>query len=241
MPERTITGDPHLAKVLEKQMRNWEIARSQSRAPCDAEQPLRDFITISNICGAGGKTLATALGERLGWPVFDRQLITEMARNDESRALLYRSMDERDLGWLENTCRAFMESSFNRNDYFRKLTETVLCVVRKSPAVLVGRSADLILPRDRGLRVKVVASPERCARNFAEYAGVSIEEARRQVVRIEQERRDFIWNHFRIDACEPTRFDLIVNLEQFEIGQVVEIVVAAFECRKAAASVAARP
>jgi len=241
MPDRTIAGNPHLAKVFEKQMRNWEIARSQSHARGGPDEPLRDFITISNICGAGGQTLATALGERLGWPVFDRQLLTEMARNDESRTRLYRSMDERDLSWVENTCRAFMESSFNRNDYFHKLTETVLCVVRKSPAVLVGRSADLILPRDRGLRVKVVASPERCARNFAEHAGVSIEEARRQVARIEQERREFIWNHFRIDAYEPTRFDLIVNLEQFAIGQVVELVLAAFEYRKAGASVAPRP
>jgi len=35
--------------------------------------------------------------------------------HDETRAALYRTMDERDLGWLEVTARCLMESSFRKN------------------------------------------------------------------------------------------------------------------------------
>src|SRR5690625_4039226 len=41
--------------------------------------PIR-IITISRLFGAGGASLAAALGQRLGWQVMDRRLINEVAR-----------------------------------------------------------------------------------------------------------------------------------------------------------------
>jgi len=218
-------------RAVEKQMRNWEIARAQRREAARRGGEVYDFVTIANIVGAGGNEVAGLVGEALKWPVFDRQLLSSMAGDDETRARLYHSIDERDVGWLESTFRAFMQEEFRKNDYFHRLIETALCIARQGSAVFVGRSADLILPRGKGLRVKLVASPERCAQNFARRNNVNLEHARAEVARIEAERRDFIRNHFHIDPYEPTRFDLIVNVERFETRQVVELILAAHKVR----------
>jgi cytidylate kinase len=173
------------------------------------------------------------LAEKLDWPAFHREILTELAGDDAVRARLYRSMDERDLGWFENTFRSLVQQEFHKNDYFHRLTEAILCLARKGPAIFVGRSADLILPKDRGLRVKIIASQQRCIRNFADRNGVSLDEARSEVQRIEAERLGFVRNHFHIDPLEPTRFDLLVNVERFTPEQAVELILYGLRMRGA--------
>ncbi|HON69122.1 MAG TPA: cytidylate kinase family protein, partial [Phycisphaerae bacterium] len=133
--------DAGLTRFVEKQMRNWEISRAQRREVQPTRQ-IEDFITIANMVGAGGREVAQAVAAELGWPMYDRDLLTSMARGDESRAGLYRSVDERELGWLEMTLRSVMEEAMRKNDYFHRLTTTVLGLARQRPAVFVGRGAD---------------------------------------------------------------------------------------------------
>lgn len=239
MVDKVLSHDAGLSRFAERQMRNWEIARTQRR-DADAGAPVDDFITLSNICGAGGQEVARELAERLGWPLYDRELLTTMAHNDEVRAGLYRTMDERDLGWLEITVRSVMDQLLRRNDYFHRLTETVLCLARRGAAVFVGRCVDLILPRDRGLRVKLIASREYCARRFAQVSGLPLEQARLRVGEIEAERLSFAQHHFQQAASEGARFDLLVNVERFPMPRVVRMIASAHQLRSPAVSVAAQ-
>jgi cytidylate kinase len=129
------------------------------------------------------------------------------------------------------TLRSLSDATFRKNDYFHRLMETVLCLARQGPAVFVGRSTDLILPKTKGLRVKLIASIEYCAARFAEHNHMEPQQAREEIARIETERREFIHNHFHIDAYDPMRFDLLVNVERFSIGQIVDLILAAHRDR----------
>jgi len=233
MPDKARPDHPGLARVIERQVRNWEIARAQrpAAAPLPGEE-VAQFVTIANIVGAGGNEVASLLGEELKWPVFDRDILTTMVGDDETRAQLYRSMDERTLGWFEDTFRSLVDQEFRKNDYFHRLRATILYLARQGPAIFIGRSADLILPGDKGLRVKIIASPERCAANFARRCNTTIEHARSEVKRIESERRGFIQHHFHIDAYEPTRFDLLINVERFTTRQAVDLILSVLRMRQ---------
>lgn len=233
MVTKTFSHDASTARSVEKQMRNWELSRTQHRA---AQQVLQDppFITIANIVGAGGHEVAGALGARLGWPVYDREILTRMAQDDNARAQWYHSMDERDLGWVETTVRSLVEQGFRKNDYFHRLVETAVALYRRGPAIYVGRSADLILPRDHGLRVKLIASTEFCIRHFAERNGVSLDQARHDVTTIEQDRKDFVRHHFRVAPEDSMRFDLLINIERMSVAHAVEIIAVAHQQRVAA-------
>lgn len=232
MSDRHLADNPALARLIEKQMRTWELTRSQGpRSSGEDEVGISEFVTVANIVGAGGNEVAQLLGEKLGWSVFDRQILTTMAGDDEVRGRLYRSMDERDLGWFEDTFRSLMQDEFHKNDYFHRLSETILVLARQGPAVFVGRAADLILPRRHGLRVKLIASIEHCAANFAKRNSMSVDQARAEVNRIEAERRAFVEHHFHIDAYDPTRFDLLVNVQRFRPRQTAELILAALRAR----------
>lgn len=232
MLSKPITELPGLSRVIEKQMRNWELGRTQKPDvfPKSAEE-VAQFVTIANVCGAGGNEISRLLSEKLGWPVFDREILTLMARDDNVRESLYRSMDERDLNWFENIFRTLMQQEFRKNDYFHRLTQVILWLTRQGPAIYVGRSADLLLPKDKGLRVKLVASLERCVENFARFNNVPPDQARREIERIERERREFVENHFHIDPHTATRFDLQIRVDCFVASQVVDIIVCGMKAR----------
>lgn len=232
MLTRPMSELPGLSRVIEKQMRNWELGRMQRpEVFVTRRQEFAPFVTIANICGAGGGEVAQALSERLGWPVFDREILTLMARDDNVRESIYRSMDERDLNWFENVFRTLVQQEFRKNDYFHRLTQVVLWLARQGPAIYIGRSVDLILPQDKGLRVKIVAPMERCIDNFVRFSNVSREQARREIERIERERREFVENHFHIDPQTATRFDLQIRVDRFTTSQVVDLIVCAMKAR----------
>lgn len=236
MKDKSLSTAAGVNKLLERQMRFWELSREQRPPPPPAGPPqVRDFITISRMVGSGGSEVAAIVHERLGWPLFDREILAAMSHDDAIRQRLYASMDERDLGWLEESVRAVVQGEFVKNDYFHRLTESVLSLARQSSAIFLGRAADLMLPKDRGLRVRVVAGPERCIERYARRRSIGLAQARSEIERIEKERSEFIDRHFRIDAADQTRHDLIVNLDRFTPGQAADLVLSALRFRAEAA------
>ena len=237
MSGKPSAGRSDLAKVVEKQMRMWELARSQQPVPEPSEvtsepaSEVADFITISRTLASGGSRVAVLLGERLGWPVYDRELLQAMAEDDHIRTRMFENLDERETNWLEETVRWIVRGEFQREDYFYRLSETVLAVARRQRAVFLGRAADLILPRERGLRVRITASPTRCAREYAQRTGISDALAQAEVERVNAERADFRKRHFGKSADAPGSYDLGVCLDHFTPEQAVELILQGVKLR----------
>lgn len=226
-------GKSDVARLVEKQMRNWELARLQRVEPQPhATAPaVGDFVAISRTLASGGREVAALLGERLGWPVFDREILHAMAGDDEVRTRLYEHLDERDQGWLEDALDWLLKGELRKDDYFCQLTETVLALARQGHAVFLGRAADLILPPDHGLRVRITAPLEQRARAFGAANNVTEAQAQAEVERIDQQRVDFRRHHFGPHANDSTRYDLVLNLGCFTPAQAVDVIVAALRIR----------
>ena len=232
MPSQPSGGKSDLAKIVEKQMRNWELAGAQ-RVPLKPDtQPseVADFVTISRSVGSGGSDVATQLGELLGWPIFDREILQTMAGDDQVRARLYEHLDERDVSWLEATVHWLIRGEFRKEDYFHRLTETVLALARQGHAVFLGRGVDLVLPRDRGLRVRITAPAERRAEVLAKRLKAAAP-ATSEIERTDRERDDFRRAHFGKTANDITCYDMVLNLERFTVGQAVDLIAAALRVR----------
>ena len=226
------TSRPALAKAVERQMRNWELARAQRLEVAPASRPtVQGFVAISRSVGSGGAAVACALAERLGWPLFDKEILRAMAGDDLIRRQLYESMDERDQSWFEQTLQGLTLRTYSPNDYFQRLTTAVLSLARQGNAVFLGRGADLILPRELGLRVRIIAPRARCLANLAAELKLEPDQAEPELERVTRERADFIRNHFRVEACDPERHDLLLNLERFAVADAVEVIVTAARLR----------
>lgn len=222
-----------MSRLIERQLRNWELARAQRYIdPMAAQREVEEFITISRQVGAGGAEVASLVSERLGWPLFDREILTVMAGDDDLRRRVYSSMDERDVGWLEETVRALLHPGYSRSEYFHRLTRTVLSLARQGKSIFLGRGADLILPPGLGLRVSIVAPEAQRLRAIMQTTGQSEEDARRELVRLEQDRREFLHGIARKEVEPESRFDLVISLARLTPAQAAAVILKARETRQ---------
>jgi len=215
---------PGVERLEERQIRNWELARAQRAHKKLAPKRVHDFVAISRQVGSGGHEVAQLLAERLGWPLFDKEILHAMAGNDAVRERLYQALDEREVGWLEQILDVIIDGRFSAANYFHRLSKGILLLAHGAPSIFLGRGADLILPADQGVRVRLVAPLRDRVRRFAKLTGVDENTARQKVLDLDHARHDFVRSHFRKDIDDPARWDLTINTSRLSPAQTVELI-----------------
>src|SRR5262245_46446792 len=81
----------------------------------------RFTVAVSRQAGALGAVVARAIGQRLGWPVFDRELLERIAEQTGLRMRLLESMDEKGTTFLRECFDAFLSAPVTEDVYLRHL------------------------------------------------------------------------------------------------------------------------
>jgi len=217
---------PH--EVLEKVLHRYEQER---RAKQQAAEPTRvpRVITISRICGSGGKSIANMVGERLGWPVWDSQILNMLADQSQGRyqARMFELLDERTHGVVEtNLLACFGELDHHTYLY---LLGKALCNIAQQDAIIVGRAADIMLPGS--LRVQVKASAASRVKRMMERWNLSEDETAKKIGVVDRERAGF---RKEFERClgkarkvEEHTFDLEIVTDRISLAAGAEAVIAA--------------
>jgi len=119
-----------------------------------------------------------------------------------------------------------------REEYLKLLARFIHIIGRQGRGVILGRGASFILPPAECVRVLVVAPLEVRIKNVAREFGCPAEEARKQVVRTEAERRAYIRQYFQADMTDPVHFDVIVNTEFIAIEKAAETIRTAWGAKR---------
>jgi cytidylate kinase len=206
---------------------SYAIARHEGQPRDESARP-PFTIAVSRECGAGGTSVATAVGERLGWPVYDNELVERIAREMHLRASLLDSVDERRKSWLVECAEAFSSKRVvSENAFVRHLVETVLSLGTHGECVIVGRGAAHLLPPATTLRVRLVADQEERVLALSRRLGLTHAEAARRVAATDRERTHFIRDHFQKDPTDPQNYDLVLNTSRLTYAACAGLVIEA--------------
>ena len=201
----------HLTEALARAHQHWQTRHGDST--CEESAPTAFSIAVSRETGTYGAAIAREVANRLGWPVYDRELLQRIADDMGIRRTLLESVDERQEGWLsECLASLFAVPEVNGVSYFRKLVETMLSLAAHGECVMVGRGATVVLPRATTLRVRVVAPREHRIEAVRREHSISIKEATARVDSTNQERNRFVMDHFKINPIDPANYDLVLNV-----------------------------
>ncbi len=221
-----------VAEAMERVRRHFQRGMN---VEAGAEVPLAPAapaftIAISREAGAHGPQVARAVGERLGWPVYDREILQVIAAEMGLRATLLESVDERRKGWLRACLESFTATPpVTESAYARHLVETLLALAAHGGCVIVGRGAAQVLPAETTLRVRLVAPAGERVEAIRQRFGIPSDEAARWVERTDRERVAFVKDHFRKDAADPRGYDLVLNSARFSVAQCAGLVVEALQ------------
>jgi cytidylate kinase len=217
-----------LDKLVEEQITRWQSNRKRKY-----KKPIRPVITISRLPGCGAWNIAKQISADLEIDFFDQAIVDEIAKNADVSRRVVETVDEQDnsivLDWLSVLTT---ERHFWPNEYLDQLTRLIGTIGAHGHAVILGRGASYILPREICLRVLVVAPLELRIRNVKDTYGVSEKVARQNVMNRESDRVAFIRRYFHTDMLAPDNYDMVFNMEMNEQDTVVEMVKVAYNTRK---------
>lgn len=228
-------GSSVAVRPAEFQMRFRELLEraAAARKPL-LERPaqLGPFLTISREVGSGGAEVARLVGLRLGWAVFDKELVEDLARRLELSPQMVELLDETRSDWFHETMLSLMNSRIVlQNNYLSMLGKVMHLAAYEGKVIFVGRGGHLLLPRDAGLRVRVIARREARLETYQAREGLEADVAERELDRLEAGRADFVRRHFRREPDDPYQYDMVLDSSMFGMEGCAELVCRALELR----------
>lgn len=236
--------EPRIVAAAERQMHAWAMtaegkdreARRQSEA--DSARPSLRYITISREAGAGGGEIGALLGRQFGWPVFDKNLLDQIAENSHLCRKMLDLVDETQSNWVFDVLGTWMDCQVVPHErYFVLLCRAIAAASHREHAIFIGRGTQFLLPRPRVFAVRVVASPEYRVRQIMGRMHIKEGEAQSLMREIDAGRREFVSRFFRRDITDPHHYDLVINVERCGREGAIQEIRAAFEHQIAGARV----
>jgi cytidylate kinase len=113
------------------------------------------------------------------------------------------------------------------------LARVVLALGSAGRAVLIGRGAHFILPRQTTLAVRLVAPLEERIAYMRQWLRLTEEEAAERVRVRDSRRTEFLATHFHKDPADVYQYDLVLNSSRLGEDACAELIAQAARARGA--------
>ena len=189
------------------------------------------IITIGRQFGCGGKRIAEALGEKLGIPVYDHELIIKAAQESGFSAEFFERSDEKKRFFSLTSIFAGSYNSDTENymsdkGLFKIQCETIQSIAEQGPAIIVGRCSDYVL-RDRKntLNVFLTSPLEDRVKRISETEGVTVEKAE-EIVEKQDKNREEYYNYYTFGNWGvASNYDLCIDSSIAGIEGTADIII----------------
>ena len=119
--------------------------------------PAAITIAISREAGARGGSIARRVGKRLGWQVYNQELLEYLCASEAAREPLLMDVPPDATGWIESQLdRVSHDHGIDPRAEGAVMPRLILSIASRGQAILVGRGAGYYLPRESSLHIRVV-------------------------------------------------------------------------------------
>ena len=181
------------------------------------------IISIGRQIGAGGLGVARHLSQEFGIKVYDRELMSEVARESGLDAAVFEQRDEHSTRGMHTALQSFRsllghDSRIGTNTVmteerlFKIQSEVMRGIAAKEDCIIVGRCADYILRDEPRLATFFIcADLESRVRKLMRAGGKTEEEARRFIEQGDRKRAEY-YNYYTFKRWgDSASYDLCID------------------------------
>ena len=169
-------------------------------------------ITINREAGSGGRTVGAKLAEKLGVPFYDKALIQALMEKYHLTVEEIESLKGRKHDWW---------SEFKRVvgiDRLKGIAESESCII-------AGRSGFFIFAdHPNHLNILITAPLEQRIQRIVRKQGVTAEEARKIINKIDISRENYINKFTATSRYDARNYDLVINMEGKTEDQIADMI-----------------
>ena len=176
------------------------------------------ILTISRQKGSFGDEIASMLARRLGYHLYDREIINKAARESGSPEIALADIDELNLLGLsvteEESCA-----------YRCAISDILHEIARNGDAIFLGRGGQVILQDDpSALHVRIFAPIELRIQRIAQRQEIDLDKARTLVRGADKHSRRHLKRCYQVDWDDPTLYDLVINTHKLLPESACELI-----------------
>lgn len=216
--------------LVNRQVRAWEARQQAAReqAPAVGRSTPGPWLAVSREVGSGGTDLAALVGRRLGWDVFDQQIVQAIAERQHVLGQVVERHDEHASGVFDDYLGGLIvPHDPGQAGYLQQMKRVIGQMADQGRAVIVGRGAHWLLNRRYGLSIRVIAPLDDRIQRLAARHGLDPAEARRRLAADDAARRAFVRQTFQKNIDDPLGYDMVVNSATLPLEAAAEAVIAA--------------
>lgn len=186
-------------------------------------------ITIARQHYSGGHMVGELLASRLGWKLYDKNIISEVAGASGLSEEAVRRLDERAPGWLRDiylNSNEYVNEQQGRHDrVFQQEVRIILNAARSGSCIIVGRLANFILENTPNvISVFIHGSEASRAERIMREQGVTADKALHEIRRMDANRRRFCSHRTGKDWSQADNYTLSFDSSLFTAEQMVDMI-----------------
>src|SRR5438132_11410740 len=180
--------------------------------PTASALPAALTIAVSRETGSHGGTIAHRAARKLGWTVYNQELLEYIAQEGAFRQGVKENQTPAAAQWAEHRLELLLrEHKLSPHPSISELARVVLALGAQGECVLIGRGAGRILPAESTLDVRIIAPlPDRIA-YMSQRLRLSLDAAAEEVKQRDRQRAEFVSTHFQRQPADIYQYDLILN------------------------------
>ncbi len=192
---------------------------------------VRPVVVVSGPHGAGRSELGASVASRLGYALWDREILHEIALQTHMSERLFDSLDEHRRNPITEALSTLPGCGPGDSVYVFHLQRTLRTIAAHGSAVVIGRGAQFVVSEGQALRVRIVSPLGARVRAIMHADTVDETQARREIERVDDEHAVFVRQHYARDLHDVTAYDLLVNTATLGVEGAASVVEAACRAR----------
>jgi cytidylate kinase len=192
------------------------------------------ILTISRTYGCGAREMARELAQKLGYTVFEKEIVLMLAKkldrkkeyaleHDELKDMLSSSI----IDSVSSRFAFLKKDSISPQEYSEALKDIFLELARQGNVIVVGRGSQFILQGQADVfHIRLVASIEDRIKHLKEQHFLTFsDDTLMQRVKAEDRRRgEFLKTHFHQTGEDPLLYHLTINLSRISKEKAKETI-----------------
>ena len=201
-----------------------------------------NVLTISHQYGSGGSRIARALGQRLGWSVWEKEIVRKIASQYKVSEEYVEAKDERVDSFIERMVGLFglggFESAYevppplwlNDAQLMRMTKGIIEDVAKEGRAIFVGRAGNHVLANfPHALHVFLRASLATRIERVMEVEGLKHADAEQRIAGMDKLRADYVHTFYHADWRDSATYNLIIDTGLWGEQKATEMILWALE------------
>ncbi|MFO0938881.1 MAG: cytidylate kinase-like family protein [Gemmataceae bacterium] len=189
-------------------------------------------IAITREAGARGGSIAQRVAKRLGWQLFDHEMLDYLIRDNAACKQLLAELPPGAAAWADHQLKKLIDNlQIAAGSETAELMRLMLSVAARGDSVIVGRGAGFVLPIETTIHVRIVAPIEERIAFMSQMYRLTRDEATEEVKIRDERRIEFLSTLFPEDVIDPYRYDLILNSSRLGEAETAEIIVHALQAK----------